>query len=90
MGEISEVTETWDLTDVWYRDSSNILNDPPHKILSKKDKFWMYHSQIISLRMREGKVAAVYFDELLRGSKSRQRLGSQKFLRESRYIQLGR
>ena len=21
MGEISEVTETWDLTDVWYRDS---------------------------------------------------------------------
>ena len=22
MGEISEVTETWDLTDVWYRDST--------------------------------------------------------------------
>ena len=26
---------------------SNILNDPPHKISSKTDKFWMYYSQII-------------------------------------------
>ena len=27
---------------------SNILNDPPHKISSKTDNFWMYYSQIIS------------------------------------------
>ena len=26
---------------------SNILNDPPHKISSKTDNFWMYYSQII-------------------------------------------
>ena len=24
----------------------NILNDPPHKISSKMDNFWMYYSQI--------------------------------------------
>jgi hypothetical protein len=29
------------------RDCSNILNDPPHKVSSKTDKFWMYYSQII-------------------------------------------
>ena len=26
---------------------SNILYDPPHKISSKMDNFWMYYSQII-------------------------------------------
>ena len=26
---------------------SNILNDPPHKISSKTNNFWMYYSQII-------------------------------------------
>ena len=26
---------------------SNILNDPPHKISSKMNNFWMYYSQII-------------------------------------------
>ena len=31
MGEISEVTETWDLTDVWYRDSIPAGHEPSHK-----------------------------------------------------------